>query len=111
MFYLLLTCSVFVYFSSKSWSEAARLYEDVIQSMEDDTTDNTTVKLITDPLSKLYARLAEMYREGGHGIERDPQKSGDMYNSAAENAMSEMKGKLANKYFALAEEVWGELDE
>ena len=88
-----------------------RLYEDVIQSMENDTTETTTIKLITDPLSKLYARLGEMYREGGHGIERDPQKSGDMYNSAAENAMSEMKGKLANKYFALAEEVWGEIEE
>jgi hypothetical protein len=25
--------------------------------------------------------------------------------------MAEMKGKLANKYFALAEEVWGELEE
>jgi elongation factor 2 kinase len=34
-----------------------------------------------------------------------------MYNSAAEHAMAEMKGKLANKYFALAEEVWGELEE
>lgn len=98
-------------FSSQSWSEAVRLYEEVIQSMESDTTDTTAVQLITDPLSKLYARVAEMYRDEGHGIERDPQKSGDMYNSAAEHAMAEMKGKLANKYFALAEEVWGELEE
>jgi elongation factor 2 kinase len=82
-----------------------------MQSMESDTNKTDTVQLTTDPLSKLYARLAEIYREGGHGIERDPQKSGDLYNSAAEHAMAEMKGKLANKYFALAEEVWGELEE
>ncbi len=94
-----------------SWSDAVRLYEEVIQSMENDASETNPVQLITDPLSKLYARVAEMYREGGHGIEGDPQKSGDMYNSAAEHAMTEMKGKLANKYFALAEEVWGELEE
>ena len=98
-------------FRTKSWAEATRLYEEVINLMENDTTETGAVQLTTDPLSKLYARLAEMYREGGHGIERDPQKSGDMYSSAAEHAMNEMKGKLANKYFALAEEVWGELEE
>ncbi|CAB3992800.1 eukaryotic elongation factor 2 kinase-like, partial [Paramuricea clavata] len=51
--------------SSQSWSEAVRLYEEVIQSMESDTTETTAVQLITDPLSKLYARVAEMYRDGG----------------------------------------------
>lgn len=102
---------IFLFFSSISWSEAVRLYEEVIQSMESDTNESTIFQLVVDPLSKLCARVAEMYREGGHGIDRDPQKSGNMYNSAAEHAMSEMKGKLANKYFALAEEVWGEIEE
>ncbi|XP_028417391.1 eukaryotic elongation factor 2 kinase-like [Dendronephthya gigantea] len=95
----------------KSWSEAVRLYEEVVQSMENDETQTTLVQLITDPPSKLYARMAQMYREGGHGIERDPQKSMDMYNMAGEHAMTEMKGKMANKYFALAEEVAGEIED
>lgn len=36
---------------------------------------------------------------------------GDLYNEAAEAAMESMKGRLANKYFALAEEVYGEMEE
>ena len=32
--------------------------------------------------------------------------AGDLYNEAAEEAMAAMKGRLANKYFALAEEAW-----
>ena len=36
---------------------------------------------------------------------------GDLYNEAAEAAMAAMKGRLANKYFALAEECYGEVEE
>jgi len=34
-----------------------------------------------------------------------------MYNQAAESAMASMKGKLSNKYYMLAEEAWGEIEE
>lgn len=37
--------------------------------------------------------------------------TGNLYNEAAETAMAAMKGRLANKYFALAEECYGEMDE
>lgn len=59
----------------------------------------------------LLARLAELYRSGGHGLDPDIQKSGDLYTEAAESAMNAMKGKLSNKYYMLAEEVWGELED
>lgn len=36
---------------------------------------------------------------------------GDLYSEAAEAAMEAMKGKLANKYYMLAEEAYGEVDE
>ena len=36
---------------------------------------------------------------------------GDLYNSAAENAMAGMKGRLANKYYALAEEAYALIEE
>lgn len=52
-----------------------------------------------------------MYREGGDGIERDLRKAGDMYNRAGEHAMTEMKGKLANKYFILSEEIISQLED
>ena len=34
-----------------------------------------------------------------------------MYNEAAEMAMAAMKGRLANKFFMLAEECYGEMEE
>lgn len=37
--------------------------------------------------------------------------SGDLYNEAAEAAMAGMKGRLANKYYMLAEECYGEVEE
>ena len=32
--------------------------------------------------------------------------TGDLFTAAAEVAMAAMKGRLANKYFMLAEEAW-----
>ncbi len=52
-----------------------------------------------------------MYREGGYGLDKDANRSGELYNDAAEAAMNAMKGKMANKYYMLAEEVWGEIEE
>ncbi len=52
-----------------------------------------------------------MHRTGGYGLERDCNRSGELYNEAAEAAMNAMKGKMANRYYMLAEEVWGEVEE
>ena len=46
-----------------------------------------------------------------YGLNRDPQSSGDMYSAAGDWSLAAMKGKLANKYYARAEEAWAELDE
>jgi len=35
---------------------------------------------------------------------------GELYTSAAEGATTAMKGRLASKYFALAEEAWAEVE-
>ena len=37
--------------------------------------------------------------------------TGELYNEAAEEATAAMKGRLANKYFALAEEAWAQVEE
>ena len=42
---------------------------------------------------------------------QDPTKAGDLYNLAAESAMACMKGKLANKYYMLAEEAYSLLED
>ena len=35
---------------------------------------------------------------------------GELYTSAAEGATAAMKGRLASKYFALAEEAWAQVE-
>ena len=64
-----------------------------------------------DPDYAILSRIAELYRSGGLGLEKDPNKSGELYSEAAEAAMNAMKGKLANKFYMLAEEAWAEVPE
>ena len=112
-------------------------YENVIafDEMDDENTEDWG---LNDPPYLMMARVAEMWISGElkQGIKkyffkkfldhlffvifltkfnlhvgRDPQRAGDMYNQAAESAMASMKGKLSNKYYMLAEEAWGEIEE
>ncbi|KAH9284714.1 Eukaryotic elongation factor 2 kinase [Echinococcus granulosus] len=58
------------------------------------------------PVHRLLARLAEMYEVGGHGLQADPTMAGDLYTEAAESATQQMDGRLAAKYFELADEAY-----
>ena len=51
------------------------------------------------------ARMAEINMRGGHGLEPDPSEAASLYNDAAEKATLFGKGRLANKYYMLAEEA------
>lgn len=93
----------------QNWAEAAKWYKSAIDIVDEDENPQNT--LLTDPNYTLYAAQARLYQLGGYGLDRDPQSSGDMYSSAGDLALAAMKGKLANKYYALAEEAWAELDE
>ncbi|XP_055874771.1 eukaryotic elongation factor 2 kinase-like [Biomphalaria glabrata] len=95
---------------SISWEDAVHYYQLAIERNDHDEGgefDST----MADPVHQLLAQQAEMYRSGGHGLDKDPQKAGDLYNEAAEAATAAMKGRLANKYFMLAEECYGEMEE
>ena len=65
-----------------------------------------------EPSYKILSRLAEIWLNGceKENITKNPEKSGDLYNSAAEAAMNCMKGKLANKFYMLAEEAYGQME-
>ena len=64
-----------------------------------------------DPPYAILARQAEiLLMEGVDGVKKDPERSGDLYNMAAESAMACMKGKLANRYYMLAEEAYGQME-
>uniref|UniRef100_A0A673LK07 Eukaryotic elongation factor 2 kinase n=1 Tax=Sinocyclocheilus rhinocerous TaxID=307959 RepID=A0A673LK07_9TELE len=64
-----------------------------------------------EPRYLLLARLAEMYQEGGHNLDADPQRAGDLFTEAADAAMEAMKGRLANQYYMKAEEAWSMMEE
>ncbi|XP_023331377.1 eukaryotic elongation factor 2 kinase isoform X3 [Eurytemora carolleeae] len=59
----------------------------------------------------IQARLAELLLKGAEGVERDPGAAAEMYSEAAEAAMEDMKGKLASKFYILAEEAGAEVEE
>ena len=98
--------SVHLFYRERSWEESVHWYEEALKQSDPDMYG-----LSSDPEHQIYARMAEMYREGGYGLEKDLNRAGELYNDAAEAAMNAMKGKLANKYYMIAEEVWGEMED
>jgi elongation factor 2 kinase len=103
---------------TRDYSEAVRWYQKALEcsatdSCSDDGGDSVFGSEVApaDPDHTILSRMAELYRSGGLGLEKDPQRSGDLYTEAAEAAMNAMKGKLANKFYMLAEEAWAEMPE
>eukprot|EP00057_Strongylocentrotus_purpuratus_P017799 XP_011672273.1 PREDICTED: eukaryotic elongation factor 2 kinase isoform X1 [Strongylocentrotus purpuratus] len=95
---------------TKSWLEAMHWYEEAVNTEkvdEDGHYDST----MDDPNYLLSARMAEMYRAGGPDLDKNPEKAAELYNEAAEGAIAAMKGRLSNKYYMLAEECYGEMEE
>ncbi|XP_033737069.1 eukaryotic elongation factor 2 kinase-like isoform X1 [Pecten maximus] len=95
---------------SISWEDSLSWYERAIETDNHDEGGEYSCTM-EDPVHILIAKKAELLHKGGHGLEKDPSQAGDFYNEAAEAAMAAMKGRLANKYFALAEEAYGEVEE
>lgn len=95
---------------SKCWTTSMFWYNQAIQSIENDNTgayDST----MHSPLHQLLAAQAHMFLVGGFGIEKDPQRAGDLYTEAADAATESMNGRMACKYYALAEEAWAECED
>ncbi|CAJ1080009.1 eukaryotic elongation factor 2 kinase isoform X3 [Xyrichtys novacula] len=94
----------------QNWEEAIHWYDSVLNMTDYDEGgefDGTQ----DEPRYLLLAREAEMYQEGGHSLTADPQKAGDLFTEAAEDAMAAMKGRLANQYYMKAEEAWALMEE
>uniref|UniRef100_A0A3B3D860 Eukaryotic elongation factor 2 kinase n=1 Tax=Oryzias melastigma TaxID=30732 RepID=A0A3B3D860_ORYME len=94
----------------QDWAEAIHWYEHALNMTDYDEGgefDGTQ----DEPRYLLLAREAEMYQKGGHNLDADPQRAGDLFTEAAEAAMAAMKGRLANQYYMKAEEAWAEVEE
>jgi len=53
----------------------------------------------------------ELSQSSGSQEGEEEERFGELYTEAAEAAMEEMVGKLATKYYALAEEAWALIEE
>ena len=99
--------------SDQSIAKALYWYEEIQeydQLVEEDGSEPEWG--LSDPPYLILARQAEIYLlENIDGVEKNPERSGELYNLAAESAMGCMKGKLANKYYMLAEEAYGQTEE
>lgn len=91
------------------WVKAVYWLEKVVNTNSEDEEGDFNSTL-DDPSYQLVAREATMYWSGGHGLAKDPNKAGELFNWAAELATEAMKGKLASKYYMQAEEAWAECD-
>ena len=97
-------------YKEQDHDQAAKWYSKAIDLSEEDEGgefDST----MDYPTYQLKGKLAELYLGGKFNIEKDPSYAGELYNDAAELAMAAMKGRIANKYYALAEEAWAQVDE
>ncbi|XP_056390767.1 eukaryotic elongation factor 2 kinase isoform X2 [Hyla sarda] len=94
----------------QDWQEALFWYNSALNMTDYDEGgeyDGTQ----DEPKYMLLAREAEMLITGGFNLEKDPQRSGDLYTEAAEAAIEAMKGRLANQYYQKAEEAWALMEE
>ncbi|KAK3882577.1 hypothetical protein Pcinc_013055 [Petrolisthes cinctipes] len=92
------------------WSKSVFWLDRVINTNTEDEGGNFDGTM-NDPVYQLVARQAAMYLGGKHGLQKDPNKAGELYSWAAELATEAMKGKLASKYFMEAEEAWSECED
>jgi elongation factor 2 kinase len=98
---------------TKSYEKAVHYLEKAMACDEGEEEEQSEASLcvVDTPRYAIHSTMAQLFRTGGFGLEKNPMKAGDLYNEAAEEAMEQAKGKLANKFYMLAEEAWAEVEE
>lgn len=95
---------------SRDWPEALHWYSTALERTDYDEGGEYD-GMQDEPRHALLAREAEMLSTGGCGLQKDPQRAGDLYTQAAEAATEAMKGRLATQYYEKAEEAWAQMQE
>lgn len=60
---------------SVSWEDAVYWFEQAVKTQDNDDGGQYDCT-INDPSYTLLAKQADMYRKGGHGLDKDPQRAG-----------------------------------
>ena len=59
-----------------SWEDAIHWFDEAVTSLHDNDESGEYDSTMHDPPYQLMAWQAEMYAEGGHGLERLPERAG-----------------------------------
>mmetsp|Transcript_18021 Transcript_18021/g.54171 ORF Transcript_18021/g.54171 Transcript_18021/m.54171 type:complete len:587 (-) Transcript_18021:690-2450(-) len=84
--------------------EALDWYMTLLEATPPDPEEEAYGWTVTQAPFEIKAALASLLKDGGAGLEANRSRAAELWNEAAEEAMSSMKGKLATKYYALAAE-------
>lgn len=102
---------------SIDWKKSTDYYRKIDEIIEEEETGTEDAGYGGDVCTEcdacylILARIAEMYMQGGPGLEKDLNQACKYYTHAAERAMQFAKGRLANKYYMLAEQASSELED
>lgn len=95
----------------QDWSEALHWYNTALE-MTDCDEGGEYDGIQDEPQDAVLDKEAERLLAGGFGLDKNPQRSGDLYTPAAEEAaMEALKGRLANQHYEKAEEAWAQMEE
>lgn len=99
-----------------NWSIAVDFYRRVLDMCDEEASSEDSgysgdISNECEPSYVMLARLGEMYMQGGVNLERDLTQACKYYSQAAEKATLFGKGRLANKYYMLAEQASSAMDE
>jgi len=92
----------------RNWQKSLELFDRLLDN-EDEYDAEGQYDSVLSRLAPKYEILeykARIYLEGGDGVKKNRDLAAELYNEAAEIAMMQQKGKLATKYYELAEEVY-----
>ncbi|RMZ94800.1 eukaryotic elongation factor 2 kinase isoform X2 [Brachionus plicatilis] len=98
------------------WNLASVYYKKLLQMMEDEAASEDAG--YSDSLANeceanylILARLAQMNLKGGHNMPKNESAASALYTEAADKAIQYGKGRIANKYYMLAEEAAASQDQ
>lgn len=64
---------------SVSWSESVYWYTEAVEAVKTSDEEGNYDGTMDDPIYQLLGRLGEMYRDGGHGLDKNPSKAGTSF--------------------------------
>ncbi len=91
------------------WNKSAEYYRKLISYNTNDSAledlGYSDIGFDSEPDYMILGRLGQMYFQGLNGLERNVHEASELFTEAADKAIVFGNGRLANKYYNLAEKA------